>query len=408
MVKRIAAIFFIFFCTSIAWAILGGTILTRTYTLDRSNEERVSQLWGTQQVQSAPNLYYKTLKQEKQTVYREGKNIVELVTVTENHAIPIDSSQINANLSLAYRQRGLLWYSTYKVVFSGRYFFKNDTAQTQEIFCDFPLPARQAIYDDFRLIVGKKVISKISPTANLVSNSIVLQPGQASELQVSYNSQGLDKWIYSFGNDVTQVKNFSLIMNTDFDDIDFPEGSMSPTEKTKIASGWQLTWRYANLLTGYSVGMLMPKKLNPGPWVSEVTFFAPVSLFLFFFVIFMLTTLRGIRIHPMNYFFIGGAFFSFHLLMAYLVDHIPIEPAFAISAVVSVFLVVSYMRLVVSDRFAFKEVALAQLIYLVLFSYTFFFEKFTGLAVTILCIFTLFAMMQLTGKLNWDEVSWKK
>ena len=94
--------------------------------------------------------------------------------------------------------------------------------------------------------------------------------------------------------------------------------------------------------------------------------------------------------------------------MAYLVDHIPIEPAFAISAVVSVFLVVSYMRLVVSDRFAFKEVALAQLVYLVLFSYTFFFEKFTGLAVTILCIFTLFAMMQLTGKLNWDEVSWKK
>jgi len=44
------------------------------------------------------------------------------------------------------------------------------------------------------------------------------------------------------------------------------------------------------------------------------------------------------------------------------------------------------------------------LIYLVFFSYTFFFEGYTGLAITILCICTLFVTMQFTGKVDWDKM----
>jgi len=38
-----------------------------------------------------------------------------------------------------------------------------------------------------------------------------------------------------------------------------------------------------------------------------------------------------------------------------------------------------------------------------LFSYTFFFKGYTGLAVTIMCISTLFLVMQFTGGVNWEE-----
>jgi inner membrane protein involved in colicin E2 resistance len=152
------------------------------------------------------------------------------------------------------------------------------------------------------------------------------------------------------------------------------------------------------------IGMLMPRKLNPGPWVSQVSYAAPVSLFLFFFVLFLLTTIRGIKLHPMNYFFVGAAFFSFHLLLAYLVDHISIHLAFLICSVVSIALVVSYLRLVVGNRFAFAEAGVLQFVYLVLFSYTFFFERYTGLAITILCILTLFIVMQFTGRVDWDTL----
>jgi inner membrane protein involved in colicin E2 resistance len=113
--------------------------------------------------------------------------------------------------------------------------------------------------------------------------------------------------------------------------------------------------------------------------------------------------MRGLELHPMNYFFLATAFFSFHLLLAYMVDHVSIHTAFAVSSVVSIFLVVSYLRLVVGTRFATREAGLAQFIYLVMFSYAFFFKGFTGLAVTIGSILTLFVVMQITGRVRWAE-----
>jgi inner membrane protein involved in colicin E2 resistance len=105
----------------------------------------------------------------------------------------------------------------------------------------------------------------------------------------------------------------------------------------------------------------------------------------------------------MNYFFICAAFFSFHLLLAYLADHISIYVALALSSIVSIFLVISYMRLVTGVRFAFLEIGISQFIYLVIFSCTFFLKGYTGLAITILSIITLFVIMQLTGKIDWHQ-----
>jgi hypothetical protein len=43
-------------------------------------------------------------------------------------------------------------------------------------------------------------------------------------------------------------------------------------------------------------------------------------------------------------------------------------------------------------------------VFLVLFSYAFFFEGFTGLTVTVGAIVTLFVMMQTTARVDWDRV----
>jgi inner membrane protein involved in colicin E2 resistance len=150
--------------------------------------------------------------------------------------------------------------------------------------------------------------------------------------------------------------------------------------------------------------MVTPSRAQPGELAALLSFSAPVSLFFFFLVIYVLATLRGIDIHPMNYFLIAGAFFAFHLLFAYSVDHLPVEAAFAICSAVSVGLVTSYLRLVVSTRFALREAALAQLVYLVGFSLAHFWEGFTGLTVTVLAIVTLFLLMQLTGRVRWSEL----
>jgi hypothetical protein len=85
------------------------------------------------------------------------------------------------------------------------------------------------------------------------------------------------------------------------------------------------------------------------------------------------------------------------------VDHVSIHLAFAICSLVSIFLVVSYLRLVVGIRFAAVEAGLAQFVFLVLFSYAFFYKGFTGLAITIGSILTLFVVMQMTGRIQWKE-----
>jgi len=194
-----------------------------------------------------------------------------------------------------------------------------------------------------------------------------------------------------------------MLVRTDFSGFDFPDNSLSPTEKRPTNQGWELEWSYQNLVSGFDIALKMPQRLQPGPLAGRISYLAPVSLFFFFFVVFILSELRGIDLHPMNYFFLACAFFAFHLLMAYLADHIAIHAAFVISAIVSVALVVSYLRLVVNARFAIVESGLAQLIYLVLFSYAFFFDGFTGLTVTIGAIVTLFVVMQMTGRIRWEE-----
>ena len=69
--------------------------------------------------------------------------------------------------------------------------------------------------------------------------------------------------------------------------------------------------------------------------------------------------MRKIALHPMHYFFLATSFFAFHLLLAYLVDHMSIHLAFVLCSAVSVFLVVSYLRLVVGPRFAVLEAGVA-------------------------------------------------
>ena len=403
MTKKIIAITFIFICASIAWAILGGTIFARTYDTGAVSSERVASTWGTQQNQEPPTASYKTRVEKQQEMLENSIRVWKTVTEETITGLPLESSRIDVALDLQHRQKGLLWYSTYKVAFSGVYGFRNTSDKEQTVDFRLQFPTSQAIYDNLIFIVDGNPVA-ITNDRNAAIGSVKIGAGKTTQLAIGYSSQGLNEWRYSFGGgDVAQVRDFFLRMKTNFKDIDFPDNTLSPSEKTETATGWDLNWSYKSLLSGYQIAMVMPEKLQPGPLAGRISFFAPVSLFFFFFLMLIITTMRGIDLHPMNYFFLAAAFFSFHLLLAYLVDHVSIHVSFAISAAVSVFLVVSYLRLVVGIRFASREAALAQFIYLVMFSYAFFLKGFTGLAITIGSVLTLFVVMQITGRIRWAE-----
>ncbi|MGI8618472.1 MAG: inner membrane CreD family protein [Gemmatimonadaceae bacterium] len=416
MVRRIFAIAFIFVCTTAAWLLLGATIFQRTQSSDQLLRGRVGSTWGTAQAQQAPTAFIERVEERvleaprrqlpdaRRDITTTPLSATDTRSETVRVRVPLALDQTRAKVSfdLDHRKKGLLWYSTYGVSFAGTFRFRNTTA-SDSVVMELRLPASQAIYDALHVTVDGKPAAYATRDQAIITLARVPVGGIVT-LGVSYRSQGLDQWRYVLGTDVAEVRDFELAMKTDFEDIDFPESTLSPTGKREAGEGWELKWGYTNLLSGFQIGMDMPEKLQPGPLAGEISLFAPVSLLFFFAVIFLITTIRKIDVHPMNYLFLAAAFFSFHLLLAYLVDHVSIHAAFLIASVVSIFLVVSYLRLAVGARFAFREAALAQFIYLVLFSYAFFFKGFTGLAITIGSIVTLFVAMQLTGRIRWSEV----
>jgi inner membrane protein involved in colicin E2 resistance len=402
LIRQIAALTFIFICTTIAWMILGGTIQSRTQASNEQLQGHVASTWGTPQEQSPPTASYTRTEFKDVTRTEDGKSVVRKEKFETQIPVALDASRIQVNFHLDPRQKGLLWYSTYQVDFAADYSFRNDGDQPRNFCFRFRFPAQKAVYDGLSTQVNGQ---SIPPTTNDEGGSVtaVVSPGETAVFHLAYRSQGLNNWRYKLGDGVAQPHDFTLKMRTDFKAIDFADDTLSPTSRQPTASGWDLTWQYSDLISGFQIGMTMPEKLQPGPLAGEISFAAPVSLFFFFFLMFIITTMRNIDLHPMNYFFLATAFFAFHLLLAYLVDQISIHAAMVIASVVSITLVVSYLRLVVGIRFAIVEAGTAQLIYLVIFSYAFFWKGFTGLAITIISVVTLFVVMQATGRIRWSE-----
>lgn len=402
MLRRIIAILFIFAGATMAWMILGGAIFSRTHSADAELRGRVASTWGTEQTQKAPVVHWTRVEERPVTISEEGRTTTRIERRETGVTLPIEETRAEVALALEHRRKGLLWYSTYTVDFAGRWRVRNSGAGDSVTFT-LPLPAARAVYDGLAMEVDGVPLD-LHIDSGHVRGTARIAAGAAAVLAVRYRSQGLSQWNYDFGSEVSQVRDFALVMRTDFRDIDFPATSLSPTTKLRTDSGWELEWRYESLLSGFTIGMVMPERLQPGPIAGRISFFAPVSLLFFFLILFVITTVRGIELHPMNYFFLAASFFAFHLLLAYLVDHISIHAALVIASVISIALVVSYLRIVVGSRFAYREAALAQFIYLVLFSYAFFFRGFTGLAITIGSVVTLFVLMQMTARVQWSEL----
>ena len=409
-VTRLFAIGFIYCGTALAWFVLGGSIVQRTGDSDERLAREVAQLWGGHHAQVAPDAWIerpRLVTEDVEEKDAKGESHRRKVTKTVLDAVPvaIDSSRVEVDLKLDPRRKGLLWYDTYGVDFAGRYRVHSPDEVARTLSVHLAFPSTQAIYDRFVFRVNGREAPPANDLSRGVIQSVALGPGAHAEIEVLYRSRGFGPWTYAFSPAaVSQVRDFVLDMKTDFAAVDFPVGTLSPSTSTSEGAGRRLAWRFDSLVTGQKIGMDPPDRLNPGPFASRVTFFAPVSLLFFLTLMVMLGVLRRRSLHPMNYFFLAAAFFAFHLLLAYLVDHLNVHLAFAIASLTSVFLVVSYLRLVAGMRLALLEAGLAQLVFLVLFSYAFFFEGYTGLTVTVGAVATLFVLMQVTGRVDWAEV----
>ncbi len=412
---RLIAIIFIFGVISLAWMVLGGTVFVRTEDLGQTVDAEMQSQWGPKVVaQSAP---FWSLDPKGRDSY--------------SMAVP-SSSSIYVKLSHENRDKGLLWFSTFTAGFSGTYVIlaesEIETGKKQGFF-HFELPA-DTTPRDLTVSLDNKPIQL--PYEQKVSGSIHIPMDRSADhtISITFKTNGQNMWLYYpgkagqypssreyetpdnsavQGQTTSELQNFTLNVETDFRAIDYPRGSQSPNNKAiPNNNGMKVEWQFQNLITRQPMGIVMPIRANAGPIVARMSFFAPVSLFFFFTVMFVVCVLKKIPLHPMHFLFLSAGFFAFHILLAYLADHVSIHLAFWICAGISVLLVVSYLRLVAGVKFAVFYAGIAQLMYLVGFSYAFFWVGMTGLTITIGAVATLFVLMQTTGRVNWAEVFGKK
>jgi hypothetical protein len=402
-VRRMAWIGVVWVGCAAAWLVLGASLVVRSEEMSSGALlGAVQALWGPPLEQHSPTALYRETRTETETTVtrdptgREFRS-TRVVEKERVNPLPLDATEALVVLDLEHRRKGLLWFATYGVAFEGRYAFSNRTGVARTLEVAFALPARQATYDGFEVLDsdGKRLAVKIA--SGTATWSAPLAPGATHTATVRYRSRGTSRWSYRPSED-DQVRNFRLQARTNFAGVDFPPGSISPSHQQIRRRSWEGTWEFGNLLSAAPISIACPEKINPGPLAARVTFFAPIGLLFYFFVVALLAEVRRVRLEPFHYFLIGCGFFAFHLLFAYLADHLTLAETLALSSVASLALVVTYARLFVGWRFALREMGIAQLVYLVGFSLSFLLEGYTGLAITVGAIVTLCVMMQVTGR----------
>lgn len=402
-ITRYFALASVLFVASLSFLTLGGVTTSRRHSSDESLGRRVENLWGQPQVQVAPELALldDVERDHTETVTVDGRAETRTRRVREvvSTKVTMQKSRVAVDLDLDVRRKGLVYYSLYDVRFDGRYEYRHDRPSPSTLRIEFAFPDSSGVYDDFVFEVdGVERPEARTPSSSGIGVSIPVTEGQIVRFRIGYRSRGMGRYAYRPGTGaVESVRDFELVMRTDFVDVDFDDEGVSPTTRRADGRGLELVWRFASVLTGKQIAVVVPSRLQPGELAAGMSFSAPISLFFFVLVIDLRTRKMKPRPHPMHYALIAGAFLAFHLLFAYTADRLVVEAAFALSAATSVFLVGTYVAKLVSWRFALREAVPAQLVYLVGFAFAHFFVGFTGLAVTVLAILTLFLVMQWTA-----------
>ena len=405
---RMLAIVLIFVTATIGWIILGTVTKVRTEDYSGNLSSRVSNLCGSELAQSPPVFTAITQLRQKvpsfQGTTKKTSGFWSKKTQVIKKVLTPAANDIDVDLQLEYRRKGLLWFPVYKCKFSAKYTLENSSDDFMKIKTHFDFPSASATYDDFLLEVDGKTQECQINTQDGINLEFDVKPQSQKVFSVFYKTRGLYSWSYlpksSAGG---RLRNLTMKVNTDFKAIDFSDGSLSPGKLETTESGSKMLWSANNLITSKPIAITMPERLNPGPLVTKVTFFAPFCLLFFFVVLLATTVIKEVNIHPMHFMFTAAGFFAFNLLFAYLVDVINVHVSFLISSIVTLVLVNSYQRAALGVKFPYKWVGLAQFCYLILFSYSFFFKGLTGLTVTIGSIITLAVLMYLTRKIDWNQ-----
>ena len=129
--------------------------------------------------------------------------------------IPI-ANDIDVDVQLEHRWKGLIWYSTYLVAFKGRYTIKNETGIVQAARLHFSFPSQSATYEALGFYIDDHEHDVDIDTAEGIRRIITLAPGATRSFELRYRTRGLSSWHYRLAPDSGRTKNLHLTVKTNF------------------------------------------------------------------------------------------------------------------------------------------------------------------------------------------------
>ena len=429
-IKKLIAVAVIFLGFSIAWMILGGVNQGRTWDYTQKSLKRLQNAYGGPLKINPPLIYYEITQQKKGQV-----NGFETVSsYMEKEFIDPSRTNVDIDLKLERKKIGNLWFPVFIAAYQGEYEYNIESvpeeARSQPLFLVPGLNSSESIYRSIEMKINDMTVQ---PLSKLVSNTPIelrSKMDSAGNVKVNYfyETTGIDYILYelagkyeplkktiqqdnnsrAYRERLTRLDNFNVKLTADFRIYDFPGQTIPPTKRKQFGQKNEFIWQFDKTVTGKNIGLIVPKEINPGEIAARISFFAPVSLLFFFVVMMIFGILVKRKLHPMQYFFLAATFLSFHLMFSYSADHISMYSAFGIASIVSCLLTFSYLIRFNEWKYATISMSL-QLLYLIVFSSSFFYKSttglgITGLIVTIVSVITLFVLMQLTAKLDWKSV----
>ena len=231
--RRLIAIALVWLGCSLAWLILGSTLLVRSDDSSARMGDGVNALWGPAMRQLPPRA---TLAAPATAVGGAAKPPSD---------VPLASSAIDVALDLEHRKKGLVWFPTYSVDFRARYAFVNPDPEPREVSFELPLESEHALYDGFAVSENDRPVAA-EVTHGVARWTARLGPSEKKSYDVRYRSRGTSRWQYDLTAGTGSVRDFRLSLTTDFGEVSFLPGTLSPSKHQSTGAGWSGSWEFSS------------------------------------------------------------------------------------------------------------------------------------------------------------------
>lgn len=300
-------------------------------SLSDANRYSARSIWGQPHVQRELVVKHYITTTEKEELPRQDltqpplyREVEVRKTIPQNSIIAFNG---DVALQLSERKKGYALYSGYIIDARYVYTILNDADFATETEFFFPLSPGQTVYKNFHVIVdGEDIGSELEfDFDGNVYWSDTMQPGQQSEVVVTYQSRGMETYYYQIPSQ-RNIQNFSLTLTVDrlpVDMLNYPEGCLTPTgiQPTDDGRGSVLSWDLTDAITVAGMGVALPQPEQPGAKVLRVLWNSPYALTLLGAMLALTLLILGQTVRFLDLALLAGAYSVQFLIMAAISDY---------------------------------------------------------------------------------------